>query len=377
MTIAVLFGGMSCEHDISIITGLHAFHIASIKYNVIPIYIDSKGVWWTGKKYREITNFKDKSNLGGVKVFLKPGDNTLYFKKSKVKCKIDVAIVCCHGLNGEDGSLQGLLQLSGIAYTGSSVLSSAVGMDKITMKRLFSSIDLPIVPYVGFEKDQFEEEQKLVFKEITDKLTYPLIVKPSNLGSSIGINIVKDGQSLLNALNLAFEWDSRVIIENALTDFIEINCAVIGGHNFNLITSELEQPAGVEEFLTFNDKYSSNGKLQSSRKMPADLDDCTRQNVRDIAKSAFKILGCSGVVRCDFLLTNDEQTGQKTMYINEVNTIPGLLSSYMFEHNGFMSKLSLLENLILIALQEKQQRQSFRYSYYSNVLLDTTKIAKK
>ena len=369
MTVGVFFGGMSCEHDISIITGIQAVNALVQNYEVVPIYIDSRGAWYTGKKYFDIDNFKCKSSLGGHRVFLKAGDRNLYFKKSKLKAKLDVAVVCCHGLNGEDGTLQGLLQLSGVPYTGSSVLSSAMGMDKSFMKKVFESAGLPTLTCKCFKKKQFELEPDLVLSQVEHEFGYPAIVKPSNLGSSIGISVAHDSRQLVQSLKVAFEWDNSVVIEKALTDFVELNCAVLGGAYFETICSEIEQPKLLQEYLTYDDKYQTSNKY-TSRNIPANVPLETRRLVQTRAREVFECLNCSGVARCDFLLHGDE------LYINEINTIPGSLSNYLFKYSG-MSFETLLDNLIDIAFNEYRAKQRLRYAYDSNVLQNLELATKK
>ncbi|MCL1953350.1 MAG: D-alanine--D-alanine ligase, partial [Firmicutes bacterium] len=283
MTVGVFFGGMSCEHDISIITGMQVVSALLHKYNIIPIYISHNGEWYTGKRYFDIDNYKDKSKLKGYRVFLKAGDNMLYRKRGKVKAKLDVAIVCCHGLNGEDGTLQGLLQLSKIPYSGSGVLASSVGMDKVTMKKIFEFQGLPLLPYVKIDRNQYEHDEINVLDTIESKLEYPLIIKPSNLGSSIGISVAQDRQQLLQGLIVAFEWDNTIVVEHALVDFDELNCAVLGGAKFETICSEIEQPKGFDDYLTYDNKYIASNKY-STRNIPANISIEVKHKVQSMAK---------------------------------------------------------------------------------------------
>lgn len=369
MTVGVFFGGMSCEHDISIITGLQAVSALKLKYNVVPIYIDSKGTWYTGKKYFDINNFKDKASLNGKQVYLKAGDRTLYIKKSKIHAVLDVAVICCHGLNGEDGTLQGLLQLSHVPYTGSGVMASAVGMDKGMMKKIFESVDLPVLPYSILPSEKFCTAQDATLDTLEQDLNYPMIIKPSNLGSSIGISVAKDRTQLVESLTTAFQWDNMVVVEKALTDFIELNCAVLGGKNFDTLCSELEQPNIIEDYLTYDNKYKANDKY-NSRNIPANVSIDIRRQVQEYAKTAFSSLNCSGVARCDFLYKDEK------LYINEINTIPGSLSNYLFKHSG-MSFSTLLANMIDIAISEHKARMRLKYAYDSEVLKNLNLGSKK
>ncbi|MDR1138588.1 MAG: D-alanine--D-alanine ligase [Clostridiales bacterium] len=368
MNVAVIFGGMSCEHDISIITGMQVLHTLLAKHNTIPIYIDQEGVWWTGKRYYDIDNYQDKSSLGGRKVYLKPGDTNLYYKRSKVQCNVDIAVLCCHGVNGEDGTLQGLLQLSHIPYSGSGVLASAIGMDKSRTKAIFNNSGLAILPYVTVDRQLIELGQSQVLQHIQDQLQYPLIVKPCNLGSSIGISVAHDSTQLLKSIAVALEWDNSVIVEHALVDFDELNCAVLGGKGYDILCSELEQPKVSKDYLTYDDKYQSRSKC-NSRNIPAKVSQEIKQQVHSMSRVAFESLGCSGVARCDFLLKDG------VVYINEINTIPGSLSNYLFEYSGIKFG-TLLEKLIYVAQAEFDSRYSIKYAYDSQVLHNIAKVSK-
>ncbi|KAI4452975.1 nadp-specific isocitrate dehydrogenase [Holotrichia oblita] len=275
----------------------------SKKHEIIPIYIDNGGVFWTGKNLTNISDIQNKKLAGRKKIHLRPSSDYIYNENGKKIKKIDVALLCNHGLNGEDGSLQGLLELSGIAYSGSGVRASSAAMDKITMKQLFLQSGLPVLPFISLTYNEFKESKAELNEKIKEKLTFPLIVKPSNLGSSIGITIAHDFKELEDSLSLAFEWDNRVLVENALTDFTELNCAVLGREN-DMTASEIEQPTGWKEFLTYDDKYTKKIK-GGSRVFPAKITSSQKDAVQLLAKKAFTALGCAGVARCDFLLKDD------------------------------------------------------------------------
>lgn len=440
MTVAVFFGGRSCEHDISIITGLQVLNELKIRHSPIPIYIDYNGEWLYSKDFFDIAKFRDKSKLYNKpqimdkklliktkiknnlskniqQVHFRPNDKNLYNQKGKIIANIDVCVICNHGLMGEDGTLQGLLQLYNIPYSGSNVRASAISMDKINMKDVLKQNGIKMLNYIGINKNEYDSGIDECIAKL-ETFQYPLIVKPSNLGSSIGITIAKDKQELIKALEIAFEFDNRVIVEQALTDFIECNCAVLGGTMTEKITSEVEQPIGWKEILRFADKYEKSSKLGNINKnMPANLPIEIRQQIQSIAKQVFEILGCSGVARVDFLIkessivnnitnqtnyitqfddniievtiSNDDNkekdatindpistnlqrlphqsTPTYQIYVNELNAIPGSLSNYLFSYNQF-NFTTLLDKLIQIAKQEHQQQNSIQFTYDSSVL---------
>ncbi len=351
MNIAVIFGGKSCEHNISIATGIGiANTIKNSGHKVFCIYIDKNGIWKTSASFFDIETFK--TDVGGKKVYFLPGDNRLHFCGSLKKTAIDCAILCNHGRNGEDGTLQGLLELSGVAYTGCSVSASSVGMDKILMKKVFADDRIPIVKWRAFDKTETTET-------IADKTmrfpTLPVIVKPANAGSSIGIGIAHNKNELISLIDSAFVWDNKIIIEKALTDFTELNCAVIGGSG-KIIVSEVEKPASASEFLTYEDKYHDNCKMSCSRVFPANIDETIKKSVKKLAVKAFKSIDASGIARVDFLL--DNKTNK--LYVNEINTIPGSLALYLFPDK---SPVELIFTLIDIAIKRQEEIKKLKYEF--------------
>ncbi len=384
MIVAVFYGGRSCEHDVSIITGIQAAKSLS-GHEVVPVYIDRKGTWIVPKKYDIIANYKKGAPAGKV-AFMKPNDKFLYVGRGRRYKKIDVALLCNHGLNGEDGTLQGLLKLSGVPFTGSGVGASSAGLNKGVMKRLLSAARLPILPYIEAERDEYENALPALIDR-AKLLEFPLIVKPANLGSSIGISVAHDFRELITALNVAFEWDNAVVIEHALEHFTELNCAVIGRGN-RLAESEVERPLGAGEILSYADKYERGGFKgeESGRQFPADIPIELREAVRTFAAEAFRTLGAAGIARVDFLF--DDASGE--LFVNEINTIPGSLALYLFpktpelelyptlselsetEPNkskgsakGGEGSSSTLELLLKIAIEEYESSEKLKYRYKS------------
>lgn len=347
--IAVFFGGRSCEHDISIITGLQA--MSACKQKCVGVYIDADGVWWAADCFDSVSAVRN-NRFDGKKVHLRPADNHLYCKNKKLY-KVDAALLCMHGVLGEDGSLQGLLEMCGIPYTGSGVAASAIGMNKILSKIAFQNAGLNVLPYTTATHARYNADAGEVISEV-DKLGYPVIVKPCNLGSSIGISMANDRTALYTALRVAFEWDDTVIIEKALEGFTEVNCAVLGDSYDEQVTiSETEQPVGWKTFLTFADKYAGDVK-SLKHKIPADIGAEKNELVQGLAERTFRAIGCSGVARIDFMIKGDD------IYVNEINTIPGSLASPLF---GDMPFSRLIDKLIDCAYRRKQRFDALKRTY--------------
>lgn len=389
MTVAVFYGGKSCEHDVSIVTGVQTAKLLE-EFDVVPVYIDRGGKWNYVKRYDDVAAYR-KGRIKCKKVFMKPGDDALYLNGGRRFKKIDVAVLCTHGAGGEDGALQGFLQLCGVAYTGSGIAASAIGMDKILAKKMFAAAGLKVTDYFIVKRHEYENAL-LGVVEKAKAAGYPLMIKPACLGSSIGIGKACNAKEFITALNAAFEWDNTVIAEKALDDFTELNCAVLkDGENY--FVSEAERPLSADGFLSYADKYERGGlKGAGGRIFPADIDTELRKEVRESAVKAFDAVGASGIARVDFLFDNNE----KQLYVNEINTIPGSLALYLFpsgpanaaqapdanEKNENSGKdkgsfggakygegnVDALKMLISVAVKERDARERLRYKYESPVL---------
>lgn len=400
--LGVIFGGVTCEHDVSVVSGLQLIeNVDKEKYEVIPIYIHSDGEWYTGdgllnaKIYQNFSQYE----TGLKKAIIPPNQKGLLvfekgiFAKNKL-IPLDVVIPAMHGMNGEDGTLQGLLELANIPYTSSGVLGASVGMDKILMKKVFEAHELPVLPYTYFLRDEWKENTEKVIEKIEEKLSYPMFVKPSNLGSSIGISKAKDKDSLKAAIEIAVQYDSRIIVEKGVENLKEINCSALG-FSEDVKTSVCEEPVNWQEFLTFEDKYlrgsKSNGnKLGSKnlagtkmlgskqsgmenmdRRIPANISEAQTEEIQALTKKAFQCLNSKGVVRVDFIIDQEENK----IYINEINTIPGSFSFYLWKHNG-MSYSELIDELVNLAEQANEEKNQNNYTYQSNIIGNITKIEK-
>lgn len=379
--IAVIYGGCTVEHQVSIVTALQLIeNIDRSKYNIIPIYISNKGEWFTGKELLDIEAYKDFEyrERAFKKVLIPPVPSIKglmhYPKKfgifsNSIFRGIDVVIPAMHGMNGEDGTIQGLLELANIPYVGSGVVGSAVGMDKAVMKSVFKGNNLPVLKYYCFLRAEWDKDKKKIIDKIEGELEYPVFVKPANLGSSIGISKAKDKGSLENAIEVAAYYDRKIIVEQGVESPIEINCAVMGFGD-EVEASVCEQPINWEEFLTFEDKYTRGGKNSGEsgmesmeRKIPAPITDKLAEKIKELSINAFKAMDCRGVARIDFIV---EKNGMKP-YINEINTIPGSFSFYLWEHSGIKYP-ELIDRLIDIAYRVNQEKNRNVYCYDSDIL---------
>lgn len=378
INVGVLFGGKSVEHEISIITAVQAMHaINKEKYEVIPIYITKDNRFFTSKDMFDIESFKDIEGLlkkskqvilskvdGKVRLFVYPFRR---FGKSEINY-IDVALPIVHGTNVEDGTLQGYLGTLDIPYGGCDVISSALGMDKFMQKAVLKDAGIPVLHAFCFDMKRYNKEQAQILADIEKNIEYPMIVKPVNLGSSVGIKKVKNREELEEAIDYGFEFSMRVLIEHAVANLREINCSVLGDFE-NAKASECEEPLNAEDILTYKDKYlsgeknSSKGMSSSKRKLPADLPQETTKTIKELAVKTFKALGCSGISRIDFLMDNET----KEVWVNEINTIPGSLSFYLWDASGVKFD-ELMESMINLALKRNREKENVSYSFDTNVL---------
>jgi D-alanine-D-alanine ligase len=375
-TVGVIFGGRSVEHEVSIITAQQVMeNMNRDKYELMPIYISKSGDWFCGTALLGMEGFKNLPRLLAKldRVFLQPaGDKNhlLYLSQGlfsrRRQGRLDVAFPVLHGTYGEDGCLQGLLELVGVPYVGAAVLGSAVGMDKIVMKAVLRDGGLPVVDYVWLSHQEWEDNPQQVIARIEQRLRYPLVIKPANLGSSIGISRAEDRDSLKFAIDVASHYDRRIIVEQGLTDFMEVNCSVIGNQQ-DLQVSLCEQPLSWQAFLSYEEKYLNTGGKQgmagASRKLPAPISDDQTGQIQQLALSAFRLLDCRGIARLDFLL--DKGSGRP--YVNEINTMPGSISYYLWEPLGITFD-RLIDRLIELALEAHQQRTKYICSYDTNLL---------
>ncbi len=375
-SIGVFFGGRSTEHEISVISASQAMHaIDREKYDVTPIYITKEGRWFTGDALFEVANYRNIPALLAKckEVYMQPvyGNFNLYLSKKPmfgpgIAATLDVAIPVLHGSNGEDGTFEGVLDSIGIPYAGCDVLASANGMDKITMKMILRSCDIPVVDFVWFtDKQWFSDGEKLVDR-IESTLGYPVIVKPANLGSSVGIGRAADRSRLVACIAEAANYSSRIIVEHMVDNLKEINCSVLGDCD-EYRTSVLEEPIKTGDFLTYEDKYmggtkGAKGMQASQKRIPAELPEEETREIQRLAAETFRVLSCHGVSRVDVIV--DRAT--RKIYVNEINTIPGSLSFYLWEATG-LSFDKLMDTLVALALKRKREQGFKTQTYDANI----------
>lgn len=376
--VAVFFGGRSVEHEISIISALQAINAFNKdKYEVYPVYISKQGRWYTGADLLEIKNYKNPEMLlqkveevymrpefGDFKLYRAKEKSSLFSKKDPVICELHAALPVLHGSHGEDGMFEGLLETIGIPYAGCDTLSSANGMDKITMKMILAANDIPVVDFVWFTEKQWFKEKDLLIDKIESTLGYPVIVKPANLGSSIGISKASDREELLEKVSFAEKFSNRIIVEKMVKDMMEINCSVLGDCD-DFQTSVCEEPISNGDFLSYEEKYGSGAKagMQSAEKrIPADIPIELSEKIRFLAGDTFRVLSCQGVSRVDVMV--DKKTNE--IYVNEINTIPGSLSFYLWEETGITFP-KLIDKLIDLAFKRKREIEKKTFSYDTNI----------
>ncbi len=376
--VGVFFGGKSVEHEVSVISALQACRsLDREKYDIIPVYITKNTEFYIGENIGKIEAYRNIPALLKESSRVIPVNNNgtfelTYYPMKKfgnnVAAVIDVALPIVHGTNVEDGALQGYFQTLGVPYAGCDVLSSAVGMDKYVMKCVFADNDIPVLPGTVVNIKQFTREHEAVLDLIESRTQYPVIVKPLNLGSSVGIRKAKDREALSEAFDYAFTFAVKVLVENAITDLKEINCSVLGDYE-EAEASECEEPFANDEILSYQDKYvggtksGKSGMASLKRKIPAGITPEQREEVRTLAVKAFQALGCSGVARIDFML--DMASGK--IYLNEINTIPGSLAFYLWEPVG-VKYGALLDRLIGLALKRERENRSISFSFDTNIL---------
>lgn len=372
--IAVIFGGESCEHDISIITGVQLLSRANLPdYNLIPIYIDKNGRWLTGDELFDLDNFNDEF-FAVKECTITPSSQTLYsIKKRKLKpiTNIDAAILCLHGGSGEGGGVSGLLSMAKIPYSACSLTSSAMCLDKVAFKYMMKGIGVETID--GFAI--FEEEYILGKQGVEDKVNkmgYPVILKPSKLGSSIGIEVVNEKGELEEKLKKCFVFDKKVLIEKYVNIKKEINIAVIENKG-DLIFSNTEEPISKSAILSFDEKYGNNtdGFEGIKRISPALINEEMTQVIRDTAAKIYSKLDLFGVVRFDFILDIGDQ-----LYINEVNTIPGSMANYLFDKDEYPYN-KLIDIMVSNAIHRKVKEGQYQANYISDVLNKGIKVLEK
>ncbi len=379
-TVAFIFGCRSVEHEVSIISAVQAMRAADTKkYDIIPIYVTKTGEMYTSEKMFEIEPFRDMKTLISesepVTMIKSGNDVVLHFLRQKMFKKkedivLNVAFPVVHGTNCEDGTLQGYLEFLGLPYVGCDLLSSAVGMDKAVFKYVMQAAELPVLDCICFYAREYAEDRDAFIEKAEKEIGYPMIVKPVNLGSSVGISKAKDRATLLDAIELAVSFSDKVLIEHAVTAIREINCSVVGDAH-ECAASVCEEPFMNDEILSYEDKYMGGGKSSGgskgmaslARKIPADISEEKSNEIRELACRVFKALGGAGVVRIDFIIDTDSDK----VYVNEINTIPGSLSFYLWEKTD-LPYSKLIDKLISLAFKRSRNRENLTFTIDTNIL---------
>ena len=382
LRIGVVFGSRSVEHEVSIITANQAMDAMDPRrYEVVPIYITRDGRWFTGPELRRVQAFEDPTGLTARSqpVFLRPepSGQRLYVEERgplgmrKIRAlPLDCVLPAVHGTFGEDGTLQGLFELADIPYAGAGVVGSAVGMDKIIMKAAFQGQGLPVVRYAWLTRARWEREREAALDDLEATLSYPMYVKPANLGSSVGITTAHQREGLAAALDVAANYDRRLLVEEGVVGAREINCSVLGDDQ-QAQASVCEEPVRWKDVLSYEDKYiqgakgdgDAAGMASAKRRIPADISPEQTAHIQQLAIAAFQAVDGAGVARIDFLL--DPANGQ--LYVNEINTLPGSFSFYLWEPSG-LSFPALIDRLIDLARSRHQERRRTTFSYDSKLI---------
>lgn len=373
--IAVIFGGRSAEHDVSIITA-HTPIIDSLKahgkFDIWPIYITKEGKWYADKAMMDMTFFKKADYEAELK---KKKQIELSFEKGfeivwpglfPKRVGIDLVFPAMHGTYGEDGSLQGLLRMAGVPFAGCDIFASAVAMDKVLTKQVLAAEKIPVVPYIWFTRHEWAHYADGLREQIA-RLTYPLFVKPVHLGSSIGISKVKDESELVRAIEVALHYDDKVLVEEAVQNLIEITLPIMG--NDEIRVAECERPLNKTDFFDFKDKYLSGGKKGGGganseySEVPAQIGEKLTKKIKDMGAHAYRTLNCAGMARVDFLV----DSVKNKVYVNEVNTLPGSLYHHNWKKAG-VSTMELVLGLIKLAEERAAEEKKTIFAFQSDIL---------
>lgn len=383
--IGVFFGSRSPEHDVSIITGqLIIAGLKQLGYQVIPVYINKQGKWLIGKPLDSLkffTNPDFKPELGNINQFYLDLDESIgkeSFKQKKVlgkKFAIDIAFPAFHGQNGEDGTFQGMCELLDIPYVGCDLSSSAIAMDKVLTKMIYQANDIPTTKFIYFYAKDWERNKSEIIKKIQLHLTFPLVVKPARLGSSIGIAKVKSKKELELSVEVALHYDEKVLVEECVNNLADITCAVIGTDNPR--ASLLQESVFEDDLFSYEDKYLKEGGAQLGKAkqriiIPARLDKEMTEKIRSLAITIFQITGCCGIARIDFLYNKKT----KKLFANEINPLPGTLYHHLWKKSG-IELPDLLQKLVQYAIERHENKKRITYTFQSDLLKQANSIKLK
>lgn len=380
--VGVIFGSRSTEHEVSVVTAMQVIRFLSERHDVVPIYITKSGSWVTGPKLATIDTYKafepEDSELRaivitpdrGLQTILDPLPKGLLGKPRKLD--LDVVFPVFHGVHGEDGTIQGLLELADLPYVGAGVLGSCVGIDKVVTKAVLRDNGIPVLDYMWFTRSDWEQDHQAIVNQALDLFSLPVIVKPARLGSSIGVQKASNQEDLEFAIDTAIHYDERILIEPSVENMQEINCAVLG--NKNPIPSVCEQPVSRDALLSYRDKYlhdeRERGMEGLDRIIPAPIEAELTKRIQQLAVQAFRCIGGLGLARVDFMI--DQDTGN--VYANELNTMPGSISFYLWEASGITPE-QLVDRLLELALEAHREKQRTTYSIDTPLLQQADMLA--
>jgi D-alanine-D-alanine ligase len=383
--VGVAFGGRSVEHDVSIITGLQALGVLEERHSPTPIYIARSGRWYTGEALRELSVYQQDGgdpdaeevhfdlHNGRLLRALSPR-SLLRSRRQASSIELDAVVLATHGTQGEDGCLQGALELARLPYVGPPVGAAAAAMDKVITKAILAQAGLPVLDHLALRREEWDIDRKGVLARARGPFDLPLYVKPASLGSSVGVSRCGSDAELADALELGFELDRACLVEPAVEGGLEVNCAVIGRPGAPPRASVCEQPVAAESFLSFEDKYMGGGKSEgmkgARRLIPAPISHSLTERVKELAMRAFTAFGCAGVTRVDFLIDAGER-----VYVNELNTIPGSFSFYLWDPAG-LPFVDLMDNLIDLALADRREQLRTTTVFDTNLLAERASGAK-
>jgi len=383
LTIAVIFGSRSTEHDISVLTAIGSVIKPlqlSKQYDVLPVYIAKDGTWYAGNKFADVKLFQG-NKLEGVLAKSTPisvrfGQGLKLVESGRFGNKeynVDVVFPALHGTHGEDGELMAVCEMADVAYVGCDVEASVIAMDKVLAKLMAQAHNIPITKFEYFTRLDYEMNKPAWIKAINDKLTYPLFVKPAHLGSSIGISRITKAEDLENAIEVALHYDSKALVEEGVQNLIEVTLPIIG--NDDITPALLEEPLlKSEDFFDFDTKYMQGGKgkggaksgkqgAQGYSRIPAELPKGLYEAAEALGVSTYRSLGCSGIARVDMLI--DSQT--KQVYFNEINPLPGSLYAHNWAKAG-TSNVQLVTKLVELAQERFTKKQAITTSFSTNYL---------
>lgn len=380
LKVGLFFGGRSTEHEVSVITAMQAFeNLDKNKYEVVAVYVSKSGDFYTNPKFLDIKNYQDVDLLvlsSSPVSFVKGGiKQNGFFSKT---IPLDLALLAFHGSFGEDGCIQGLLENYQIPYSGFNVLGSSVAMDKVISKYVFQSLGLNVGKFVWVSRADWLTHQKKILKQIKEELKFPVFVKPSDIGSTIGVNKASDAMELSFQIEVAAVYSDKILIEEAFEGCIEVNCAALGYKQ--VLASVCEMPIRSGESLSYEDKYlkgskevkdSKGGGMASlSREIPAPISSSLAKEIQDATVKIFKVLEGCGVARVDYFVDPENEK----FWVNEINSIPGSFSFYLFDKLPLGIKYSnLLDKVIGSALERFEDQKKTQYTFDSPLLSQMAK----